>query len=98
MIEHSKSTMYHPQYNGVIEAFKKPLTRGLTKIGNTDKDDWDDKIHVILWAYTTTYKRSKGETPFQLVYGKEAFVPIHFCQQNPMISDILHINVEHKIK
>ena len=37
MIEHRKSTVYHPQSNGAIEDFKKTLTRELTKICNTNK-------------------------------------------------------------
>ena len=71
---------YHPQSNGAIEAFNKTLKKGLTKIYNTNKDDWDENIHVVLWAYRTTYKRSTDQTPFRLVYGQEAVVPLHFRQ------------------
>ena len=53
-IEHRKSTTYHPQSNGAIEVFNITLTRGLTKICNTDKDGWDKKIPVVLWSYRTT--------------------------------------------
>ena len=38
-IDHQRTTAYHPQSNGAIEAFNKTLTRGLTKICNTNKDD-----------------------------------------------------------
>ena len=93
-IDHQRSTAYHPQSNGAIEAFNKTLTRGLTKICNTDKDDWEKKIPAVLWAYRTTYKRSTDQTPFRLVYGQEAVVPLHFRQQTPIIADILHVNVE----
>ena len=55
-IDHRQSTSYHPQSNGAIEAFNKTLTKGLKKICNTDKDDWDEKILVVLWAYRITYK------------------------------------------
>ena len=55
-IDDRQSTSYHPRSNGVIEAFNKTLTRGLKKICNIDKDDWDEKIHVVLWDYHTSYK------------------------------------------
>ena len=55
-IDHRPSTAYHPQSNGAIEAFNKTLTRGLTKICNADKDDWDEKIPIVLWAYRIVYK------------------------------------------
>ena len=85
---------YHPQSNGAIEAFNKTLTRGLTKIFNADKDDWDEKLPAVLWAYRTTYKRSTDQTPFRLVYGQEVVVPLHFRQQTPIIAELLHVNVK----
>ena len=63
-IDHRRSTAYHPQLNGAIEAFNKKLTMGLTKICNTDKDNWDENIHVVLWAYRIAYKHSTDQTPF----------------------------------
>ena len=77
-IDHRRSTAYHPQSNGAIEAFNKTLTKGLTKICSANKDDWDEKIPAVLWAYRTAYKRSTNQTPFRLVYGQEAVVPLHF--------------------
>ena len=77
-IDHRRSTTYHPQWNGSIEAFNKTLTRGLTKICNTNKDDWDEKISIVLWAYRTTYKHSINQTLFPLVYGQEAIIPLQF--------------------
>ena len=77
-IDHRWSTAYHPQSNGAIEAFNKTLTRGLTKICNVDKDDWDEKIPAVLWAYRIAYKHSTDQSPFRLVYGQEAVVPLHF--------------------
>jgi len=41
-------------------------------------NDWDVRIPVILWAYRTTYKRLTGKTTFQLVYGKEAIMPMEY--------------------
>jgi len=33
-------------------------------------------LFLALWAYRTTVKASTGFTPFQLVYGLEAVLPI----------------------
>ena len=31
---------------------------------------------AVLWAYRTTSRTSTGETPFSLVYGSEAMIPV----------------------
>ena len=77
-VQHKKSTPYQSQANGTIEAFNKILETTLTKVCNTNCDDWDLKIPVILWAYRTTCKRLTGQTPFKLVYGKEAVMPMEY--------------------
>ena len=97
-IDQRWSTAYHPQSNVAIEAFNKTLKKGLTKICSTNKDDWDEKIPAVLWAYRTAYKWSTDQTPFQLVYGQEAIVPLHFQQQTPIIAQLLHVDVEHARK
>ena len=38
--------------------------------------DWDTKLFAALWAYRTAYKVTTHSTPFQLVYGTEALIPI----------------------
>ena len=56
MINHHKSSAYHPKSNGAIESFNKTLIKGLTKKYNIDIENCDDKVPPILWAYRTTYK------------------------------------------
>jgi transposase InsO family protein len=78
MTEHHKSSPYHPQANGTIEAFNKIREKGLTKVCCANQEDWDDRVPEVLWAYKTTKKKLHRYTLFQLVYGKEAMVLAEF--------------------
>ena len=38
--------------------------------------DWSEYLSLTLWGYTTTMRTATGQTPFSLVYGTEAVLPI----------------------
>lgn len=50
----------------------------MKKIVDEDRKDWDHKLSSALWAYRTTYKMATRKTPFSLVYGLEAIVPLEY--------------------
>jgi hypothetical protein len=77
-INHRKTTPYHPQTNGLIERVNQTLIHILRKIVTESKRDWDIKLTAALWAYCTTYKVTTRATPFSLMYGMEAILPIEF--------------------
>ena len=74
-IEHHKSSPYRPQANGAVEAANKNVKRILLKMIKTYKD-WSKYLPFALWGYRTTTRTATGQTPFSLVYGSEAVLPI----------------------
>jgi hypothetical protein len=77
-VHHQKSTPYHPQVNGTVEAFNMILETTLMNICSVNMDDWDLRVLVVLWAYRTTCKKLTMQTPFKLVYGLEAVVLMEY--------------------
>ena len=39
-------------------------------------DDWDEVVDFVVFAYNTSRQESTGATPFYLLYGREAVLPI----------------------
>ena len=77
-VYHQNRMPYHPQANGTKEAFNKILENVLTKVCNAQRNDWDVCVLVVLWAYRTTCKNLTIQTPFWLVYGMEAIMPMEY--------------------
>ena len=49
--EHSISTAYHPQTNGLVERYNHTLQRSLITLCNDKQNDWDDLLDPVLFAY-----------------------------------------------
>ena len=73
----SHASNYYPQGNGQAESSNKNLMTIVKKIVDENKKSWDSKIKHALWADRITKKAATGKSPFELVYGLEARVPVH---------------------
>eukprot|EP00253_Pinus_taeda_P030032 PITA_30032 len=73
---HDSSTPYYPQANGQVEAINKVLVTILQRIVGMHKSNWHLMLFFALWAYRTLVKDATRFTPFQLIYGMEATLPI----------------------
>ena len=50
----------------------------LTKTIQLHHKDWADRLLEALWAYRITWRNTIEHTPYELVYGKQVFLPIEF--------------------
>ncbi|KAL0332958.1 UNVERIFIED_CONTAM: hypothetical protein Scaly_2197300 [Sesamum calycinum] len=75
--------MYYVAANGLAEAFNKTLCNLLKKMVAKSKPDWHERIGEVLWAYRTTVRTPTQATPYALVYGVEAVLPLE--QQIPSL-------------
>ena len=62
--------------NGQVEAVNKVLVTMLQRTIGIHKPNWHLQFFSSLWAYRTSIKSATGFTPFQLVYGLEASLPV----------------------
>ena len=61
--------------NDAVEAANKNVKKIIAKAIETYKD-WHEKLPFVLHAYRTGVRTSIGVTPYSLVYGMEAILPI----------------------
>jgi transposase InsO family protein len=75
-VKHFTSSTYYPQGNGQVESTNKNLVKILKKIIDDKPRQWHTLLTYALWTDRTTTKYSTSHTPFQLLYGQEAIIPI----------------------
>jgi hypothetical protein len=73
---HEFASPYYPQSNGKVKAINKVLKTMLQCTINKHKTNWHHMLFSALWAYQTVVKTSTRFTPFHLVHGVEATLPI----------------------
>ena len=75
-IRKTRTTPYHPQCDGLVERFNRTLLDMLATTTRQHPFDWEDQIHKVCMAYNTSIHASTGFTPFYLMFGREAKLPI----------------------
>lgn len=75
-IRKTRTTPYHPQSDGMVERFNRTLKRELGKRLSEAGSSWDHILGQVELSYNTTPHSSTGYTPFFLVHGREARLPL----------------------
>ena len=75
-VNKTRTTPYHPQSDGLVERCNRTLKDMLSKLINSSQNDWDVWIPHVLFAYRTAVHASTGVTPYRMLYGREARIPV----------------------
>jgi hypothetical protein len=76
------SSPYYAQANGQAKASNKVLIKIIKKRIKDNPRRWHEKLSQALWAHRTSRHGANKVTPFELVYGQEAVLPIEIGLQN----------------
>ena len=74
-IKHHNLVPYRSKMNGAVEASNKNVKKIIAKVIEIYKD-WHEKLPFALHVYQIGVRRSTRTTPYSLVYGMEAVLPI----------------------
>jgi transposase InsO family protein len=91
------STPYYAQANGQAKSTNKIIKANLRKVVNNNPSNLDELLLEVLWAYRTFKRLSINTTPFSLVYGHDAVLPVEVTVQSLRVArqnELSHIDYE----
>ena len=89
------TTAYHPQTDGLVENFNRTLRAMLAKHSKQFGMDWDKHLQHLLFAYRTKPHDSTDESPFYLLYGRDARLPTESTLQSSLPLHMLDVGDYH---
>lgn len=78
-IRKSRTSPYHPQGDPQPERFNRTLLSMLGTLDPKQKNKWSQKISQLVHAYNCTQNEATGYSPYLLMFGREARLPIDIC-------------------
>nr|GEV07430.1 reverse transcriptase domain-containing protein [Tanacetum cinerariifolium] len=81
-----------------LEVTNREVVKGMECRLRKTHQGWVDELPQVLWAHKTALKSSNRETPFSLVYGSKAIVPIEISVDTRRIQDFNPLNNEKRYR
>ena len=76
-IEQYTSSAYHPESQGALERFHQTLKNMIRTYCLDFEKDWDEGVHLLLFAARETL----GFSPFELVFGRTVRGPLQLLKE-----------------
>jgi len=70
------STAYHPESQGCLERSHQTVKTMMKKYVSENEKDWDQGLHLMLFALRNQVNESLGFTPYELVFGHTVKGPL----------------------
>ncbi len=70
-IKSIRTSVYHPQTDGLVERFNRTLKSMVRKFVKEDAKNWDKWLEPLLFAVREVPQASTGFSPFELLYGRQ---------------------------
>ncbi|XP_039513052.1 uncharacterized protein LOC120468602 [Pimephales promelas] len=71
-IKSIRTSVYHPQTDGLVERFNRTLKAMIRKFVHEDAKNWDKWLEPLLFAIREVPQASTGFSPFELLFGRQS--------------------------
>lgn len=78
-IRKSRTSPYHPQGDAQPERFNRTLLSMLGTLDPAKRSRWSQSISGLVHAYNCTKNEATGYSPYLLMFGREARLPVDLC-------------------
>ena len=75
------SSAYHPESQGALERFHATLKTMMRTFCQENEKDWDEGVHLVLFAAREAVQESTGFSPFELVFGHQVRGPLSLLSE-----------------
>ena len=72
----TRNTPYHLQSDGLVEIFIRTMVAMLVSCPKDNPLDWEKHVRKVCMVYNTSVQASTGYTPFFLMFGRQARIPV----------------------
>ena len=81
-IQSIRTSVYHPQTDGLVERFNRTLKSIIQKLVHDDSWNWDKWLVPLLFAVQEVPQASTGFSPFELLFGRKPRGVLDLIKEN----------------
>ena len=80
-IKKYRSSVYHPESQGALERFQQTLKNTIRSYCFDTEKNWDEGMHLLLFAVGESVQEYLGFSPFELVFGHSVRGPLKLLKE-----------------